>query len=206
MAEHSQLRDGRTIRFEDGWPDMCAVLEDNGVEIGSARVPRPSAGYGGHDLIVSPHESYAAVYIFSGQSQDGYELFELRPTLRRLEGVPYVRGEGGLLAFSSDEHWLAFATSVNPALTDALGDGATSERLTRWLELRMQELPRGPIVVSIVAVRFAVDVEVGGDAIFYPESMEFVSPMRVRITAPWGGSVTVSAPGSELVIMRGPPH
>lgn len=64
--------------------------------------------YGGYELVLSPDEAFAALYMHSGQSEQGYELFAVADEIRHLPGLPFVLGEGGPPEFSPGDAHLAF--------------------------------------------------------------------------------------------------
>jgi hypothetical protein len=51
-----------------------------------------NSGVGGSEIVVSPDEQYAAVFHYSGESSEGYDVFRLSPSLEYLGGMD----EGGL--------------------------------------------------------------------------------------------------------------
>jgi hypothetical protein len=59
------------------------VEDDLRLEYGRAVItlPYPNAGYGGHELVRSPDGRHLAVFLYSGQSEQGWELFQLEPVL-----------------------------------------------------------------------------------------------------------------------------
>jgi hypothetical protein len=65
-------------------------------------LPYPASGYGGHELVVSPSDRYLALFLYSGQSEVGWELFEL-PGLRHIGRLPYIFGEGEPPVFSAGQ-------------------------------------------------------------------------------------------------------
>jgi hypothetical protein len=76
---------------------------------GEATIPYPSHGVAGGRFIVSPSERLAVLSLFSGQSEEGYDLFQLGETVSRIDGIPYQFGEGASFCFSADESILAMA-------------------------------------------------------------------------------------------------
>src|SRR5579884_4035686 len=78
-------------------------------------LPYPRAGYGGVILSISPQARYAAALLYSGQSETGYELFALAPSLQHIGGLPYIYGEedGTPMQFSPDEALVAVAIEEN---------------------------------------------------------------------------------------------
>jgi hypothetical protein len=67
-------------------------------------------------LSISWQAHYAAALLYSGQSEIGYELFSLVPSLRHIAGLSYMRGESDLtpMQFSPDEALVAVAIEENP--------------------------------------------------------------------------------------------
>ena len=89
------------------------------VQLGETRVdlPYPSAGYGGSELVISSDERTVAMFVYSGQSQVGYELFRIdakKGSIERISGMPYEVGEGDAPVFSPDGRWLAMLASAGP--------------------------------------------------------------------------------------------
>jgi len=65
-----------------------------------------NSGVGGSEIVVSPDERYAAVFHYSGQSSEGYDLFRLAPSLEYLGGMD-ESGEGDPPTFSPGSQQLA---------------------------------------------------------------------------------------------------
>lgn len=116
-------------------------------------LPSPQAGFGGSEIVVSPDQHWAALFVYSGQSEQGWELFELAPTLRHVGGLPYVRGEGMAPAFSPDSRYLAMAVVGEAAgwteratgrhAEDILDASAAEDEsvLVDWAVLYWQRIP-----------------------------------------------------------------
>ncbi len=198
-------RDGATIRVEVEYPNLSVVVEGRG----SVRVPYPRAGYGGHELLLSAEETYLAMWLYSGQSEVGYELFEFSPALRHLGGLPYVVGEGVGPAFSADERLLALTWATNPGLCveaeDLHREGRTiGDRSIEWATVRIQELPSGPATTSRISVQVPADFPLEGDENYYPTRVRFVHGREVRFDTDWGTEVRVALPLPEVVTIKGP--
>jgi hypothetical protein len=168
-------------------------------------LPYPRAGYGGHELVVSPDESLLAVYLFSGQSEQGWELFALAPELRHLGGLPYARGEGDAPQFSPDGAWLAMLVAVPVRVRDSDDDfEAVSDPqrddvvLVDWAHLHIQRVPAGEIERHALGVRVprSLDPDELGEWRTY-EAMRFVAADCLELTMPWGERITCSLPLSE---------
>src|SRR4249919_3808023 len=77
----------------------------------------PQAGYGGSEIIVAPDERHIALFVYSGQSQVGYELFALdvtTATVKQVGRMPYIHGHGDAPRFSPDGRWLALLATCTP--------------------------------------------------------------------------------------------
>lgn len=81
----------------------------DGAVASEAALPYPGGGLGGGFLLVSPTERFVVVAMFSGQSEDGFELFDRRTALKRVFGQEYLAGEASSYAFSDDESVLIMA-------------------------------------------------------------------------------------------------
>lgn len=53
----------------------------------------PSAGVGGGFFVLSPYERYAVLAMYSGQSEERYDLLLLSDGLSRVDGIDYQYGE-----------------------------------------------------------------------------------------------------------------
>lgn len=105
-----QLRSGQVIDAGHGGGELWLAVDHE-----KLRWPSWRGGVGGLELVVSPDERLAVLFIFSGQSSQGYELFSLRP-LRRLEGLAEVHGHGSAPQFSPDSAWLVSLIDQPPRL------------------------------------------------------------------------------------------
>ena len=76
---------------------------------GEAIIPYPGHGLAGGHFIVSPSERFAVLSMFSGQSEEGYELFRIDDSVSRVSGLPYQVGEVASFCFSGDESLLVMA-------------------------------------------------------------------------------------------------
>jgi hypothetical protein len=136
-------RCGELVRVEVSNTEIVVVVEaPKGGVLARTAIPYPTAGCGGCEILLSAKERYLAMFLYSGQSEVGYELFYFRPHLQHISSFGYVFGEGTGPVFSSDERWLALAWATNPELC-LLDEGVehlpTSERLLDWVTLRIQE-------------------------------------------------------------------
>src|SRR5688572_23858158 len=203
-AETATFDGGRArIRVDVTSDALTLVIERDGAPTERARLPYPRAGHGGHELVVSSGERFVALVVYSGQSELGYHLFELRPTLRCVGGLPYVRGEGNPPVFSPDERWLAMATTIDGSLGIDDRDPDEDEQIVDWAELRAHALPDGP--VQLCALRASIAPELPeSDDLLHAENLRFPSATSIALTTPWGEDVTVPLPLPALVVVRGP--
>jgi hypothetical protein len=172
--------------------------DDGRVEL--ANIPRPSVGWGGGTVVVSPANRYIAVVWDSGQSDAGYELFAVEPQLQRVGGLSRVYGSGAIVAFSPDERYLAMLSVVTPRL-DAVETDEESEH--EWAELRVQEIPNGPVIVCSVTTTMP-PIEKEGDDSYYPEVLRFVSGTRLELAGPSGAIVAMTLPLDDSIEVEPP--
>ena len=76
-------------------------------------LPYPRAGLAGGRLIVSPTERFVVLSMFSGQSEEGYELFRLADGITRVASLPYQFGEAASFCFSPDESVVVMALAFH---------------------------------------------------------------------------------------------
>lgn len=206
-AKQVALRSGHTL--------TCGIDRNRGtywVALDGAdrqRIEQPimRAGIGGVELVVSPDERYAALFVYSGQSEQGYDLFELAPKLRQLDGLAYVPGEGLAPFFAPDSRRVAMAITQTrmirgteeyaEELLDPDAD-PDEEILVDWAALYVQDLPAGtprrtPIGTDVPASADIDDIEEWN---LY-EPSRFVGPDRIRIPLPWGTHLDVALPATE---------
>jgi hypothetical protein len=199
---------GEVVCVEDSAAPEIAVVVDapNGEALARTAIPYPVHGYGGHELLLSAQERYLAMFLYSGQSEVGYELFCFRPRLRHICSFGYVFGEGLGPAFSSDERWIGLAWATNPTIDlddEGLGgkDSTTAEGVVDWAKLRIQELPDGPATTCNIQVRvgsgFPLDL-------FYPERLEIAGSGEACFQTAWGEQVRTSWPLPSVLVIPGP--
>ena len=167
------------------------VLDDESARVG---VPYPSGGYGGHDLVVSSARRFAALFLYTGQSEEGYELYELRPTLRRIGGLAQLFGEGHPPVFSPDERWIALGVAVDPGLTN------TKEGCVHWADVYVQELETLAITCCRIDVRLEGDHE---EQISYVENLHFAAD-GLRFGTPSGVATSIAVPPPASIVIAGP--
>lgn len=178
-------------------------LERAGEPIQRLALPYPNAGIGGQELVISPDERYAAMFVYSGQSEQGYELFALEPMLRHVRSVGYFEGEGDAPRFSPDGHWLVMVTTVVPTVRDTeeyaeevLGDSSVPGHvLVDWAEVVVQPVPDGdPIAVAVgTLLPRGFDVDTFSEWSLHG-AWQFSDADGVTVVLRWGGGLKVELP------------
>jgi hypothetical protein len=196
-------RHGEQIRVEEYSSGMAIIVDaPNGETL--ARVACSAAGCA--ELLLSAKERYLAMFLYSGQSEVGYELFYFRPILQHICSFGYVLGEGLGPVFSSDECWLGLAWAINPNLC-LLDEGVehlpNGECLVNWAMLRIQALPDGPATSCSVRVRVGRGFPLEGNESFYPERLEIVN-QEARFHTGWDDQIRVAFPLPGSLIIPGP--
>lgn len=170
MGGLQELETGRgtTARFRvQNFQPLDLTVQRRGHEAETVTFPLKRAGCGGHELLLSGHETYLVLWLYSGQSEMGYELFQVIPALSHLVSLPYRFGEGFGPAFSPDERFLAlaFATNTNLCPDDevASDEDVTAVACTvEWVELHVQPLPSGIAQICSVRVELPVGSPIDG--------------------------------------------
>lgn len=192
------------------------------VKLGETRIdlPYPSAGYGGSEVVVSPDERTAAMFVYSGQSQVGYELFRIdakKGLIERVSGMPYEVGEGDAPVFSPDGRWLVMLASAGPYerdtgeyVEDLLDPEADDgdEIVADLAQLFVQAIPDigrpGPVERHFVGATIRKNADFDAiaswsayDALsFSPEGRLVLAPKwatRVELDLPIAGEITLEA-------------
>lgn len=100
---HLTLKDGREILLQDD-KDIFLSVRSGHETLSSYPFTCPSGGYGGGTLLLSPSEQYLIFSFFSGQSEEGFSLFQIEDSrLVPLFESEYFYGEGASYLFSDDE-------------------------------------------------------------------------------------------------------
>jgi hypothetical protein len=133
--------------FEPPQHVRVALTDEDDRELGVLRVPSKFYGnYGGCEITVSPLAGFVALFMFSGQSEQGYELFRTGSGLEHLPGLSYEHGMGGPpVVFSPDDRYVVVMNHSRPYVEDAEHADEDDEDApvcvrVRWSELVMQQL------------------------------------------------------------------
>jgi hypothetical protein len=211
--EQLLTQDGEVVRVEviaDSAGEIAVVVDaPNGEALARTAIPYPWHGYGGHELLLSAKERYLAMFLYSGQSEVGYELFCFRPRLQHVCSFGYVFGEGFGPAFSSDERWIGLAWATNPTIDlddEGLGgkDSTTAESVVDWAQLRIQELPDGPATTCNIQLRVGSGFPLESNDSFYPEHLEIAGSGEACFHTAWGEQVRTSWPLPSVLVIPGP--
>lgn len=208
MLRQSMYGGSEAVALQTGAIVRCSYDGEIVVTLGQGpdqqvvKLPTPEAGLGGLELVVSPDEQYAALLVYSGQSEQGWEVFALAPQLQHVARLPYVLGEGLAPVFSTDSRHLAMIVTCAPRErgtgedAEALLDPeARGEVLIDWAVLYVQELPSGAVEASPVGTwikRSMEPAELLGWDLY--ESLRFVGKRRLELPLPWGTTLELRIP------------
>jgi hypothetical protein len=161
----------------------------------------PSAGCGGVVLSISRQARYAAAILYSGQSEIGYQLFSLTPSLKHLACFPFMSGESDLTAmqFSPDESLVAIAVEerslwwTDPSDESADWDTPAVGGPVQWSVLLVHsfgdEMPsRYPLIVDLPAGWC------GSEDGTWPAKLRFENDNRISLKPPWGKRFSFDVP------------
>ena len=196
------VRDGRAAS-----PGIAVQLVAAVGEPAAVLLPYPGAGVGGGRFILSQTETFAVLAMFSGQSEERYDLLALREGIRRVGGIDYVFGEAATYAFSPDDRLLAMAMPfscvewwlpLEEGEAEPLEDGSAS---FPFGVVRLHDLRTGKISShELVAVVPDCWTPSGDD--YDPElHPSFVAPDRISLALPWG-SVELKLPLPTTLPLR----
>jgi hypothetical protein len=171
-------------------------------------LPYPRRGYGGAVLSISRQARYAAALLYSGQSEVGYELFSLAPSLKHIAGLPYMRGESDLTAmpFSPDESLVAVAVEENcfwwaDPEDEALDwDTPAVGGRVEWAALLVHRIGRKkpsryPLVVDLPAGWR------GPEDGTWPAKLRFEKDNSISLVSPWGKRFSFEVPPRKQSIV-----
>lgn len=175
-------------------------------------MPCPTARVGGYMPMVAPNGAYAAVSIYSGQSEARYELFQLTPQLCHLGGMAYRHAEGGFraMAFSPDSALFALASSEarcwwvgdDDADYDVPAKGGEVEWAALYLHRIGEDSPRRYSLRTRVALGFLPTEALADHP--WARGLRFVDAQTVELDLPWGGSARVKPADNEVLLLPPP--
>lgn len=188
------------------YPDVALELTRTDGSVDRVALPYPTAGLGGLELVVSADERFVALFVYSGQSEQGWELFEVdpaaQPSLRHVSSLPYVHGEGLAPVFSPDSRMLAMAVTggwlergSGRHAEEMLAPEARGEILVDWGMLYVQQLPTGEVQQSPIGTWIRRSMEIDdlyGWDLYEPP--RFVGRRRLALPLPWGATLELDLP------------
>ncbi|MFO0634031.1 MAG: hypothetical protein U0168_14390 [Nannocystaceae bacterium] len=174
---------------------VSIVERASGETRSAVRLPYPSAGYGGHELVVSPRGRYLAMFLFSGQCEVGYELFSLTPQLAHLGGLDYQYGEGDHPVFSPDESSLVMVwEDYFGWASEQAQRGARHGRVIDWGVITVHALPDGPIESRRLHASLPDGWMPEPSSWTSPTALHFVHARELRMRTPWGSEPSLPFP------------
>jgi hypothetical protein len=179
-------------------------LKDGAVD--EVLLPYPRAGLGGGRIIVSPSERFALFAMFSGQSEEAYELFGIGRGITRVAGLSYQFGEGASYCFSPDEKFLAMALPFmcsewwlpwDDEEAEPDGEGRLS---FGFGQLRLHEIATGEISSHELRVSASEGWQPARTEYDPDLKPRFLSGPQLALSMPWG-EVAVPVPIPDIVVM-----
>ena len=210
--ERISIRDGASSLGWGAEGDWTLTIVTPGVPDEIAAFPSWDGGVGGYEFVVSDDERYLALFLYSGQSTQGFELFTLRPAFKHIGGVPETYGHGGPPVFSPDGRWLVmfmdsdYCVRGTGEYAEDLYDGQSDARIVLdWAYLhvlRLPELTRHSVAVG-ADILLSTDPEVYLDWDTY-DAVQFTAADVLALRMPDGRDVPVSLPPEGPITVRDP--
>lgn len=188
--------------FTRGGRLAVSVRSDAGRALARFALASPFHGnFGGSQIVISPGGAFAALYMHSGQSEQGYELFAVSGEIRRLAGVPFAVGHGGPPIFAPDESRLALVNFWPGAVHRV---GAQGLRVA-YAELFIQSLnpaepPRRHLVLVDAPDPAPLERDFHG-----PRQVRFVGAAALSFALPGGVQALVALPADDEILVSPPP-
>jgi hypothetical protein len=212
LLESLILRDGRIVSCGLDREGNWVAVQAEGLSDEVVRLPRWTGGVGGMELSASPDEKYLALFIYSGQSSQGYELLALRPKLERIGGLAEGFGHGTAPVFSPGGSclatWISREIRVRESgeyFEDMQDPDSDLEVVVDWSRLYVQPLP-GSAIQSFpvgVAIPLSADLDEVSEWDTY-DAIEFVAEDELTLQMPWGETLRVSLPAPAAITAEGP--
>jgi hypothetical protein len=208
-----QLKDGRWLEVElsetRGTMSATTVrLTTKGRTVAEARLPYPDRGLAGGRIILSPSEHFAVVSMFSGQSEEGYELFRVDTGLERVASMGYQPGEVASFCFSEQEDVLLMALPQICSEWWLLWEEGQREPDSRGrLSFRFGEIRHLVIKANRVSVHeIRISVNEGWEpshADYDPDLKPRLEAKRLVLSMPWGeAEIPVPIPSTALISLE----
>lgn len=194
------LSDNRKVVLEDDDDIILSFVSDDKVE-SRFEVPYPLGGYGGGWIMLSPSENYLVFSYFSGESEEGFCLFQIEDSqLELIYDSGYLYGEEANYSFVNNERILVqtFRTGAwyqENAEADENGDLYYEFGELNLFYIKKQELSRHTIHVYPSDDWEEEVTDVGTFA------FSDVNGSEVHVTVPWG-ETTFYAPLENVLVIR----
>ena len=194
------LSDNRKVVLEDDDDIILSLVSDDKVE-SRFEVPYPLGGYGGGWLMLSPSENYVVFSYFSGESEEGFCLFQIEDSrLELIYDSGYLYGEEVNYSFINNERILiqTFRTGAwyeENAEADENGDLYYEFGELNLFHIKTQELSRHTIHVYPSDDWEEEVTDVGTFAFSDLNGSEF------HVIVPWG-KATFYAPLESVLVIR----
>lgn len=194
------LSDNRRVVLEDDDDIILSFVSDDKAE-SRFEVPYPSGGYGGGWLTLSPSKNYVVFSYFSGESEEGFCLFNIEDhQLKLVYDSGYLYGEEANYSFVNNERILVqtFRTGAwyeENAEADENGDLYYEFGELNLFYMETQELSRHTIHVYPSDDWEEEVTDVGTFAFSDLNGSEF------HVTVPWG-KATFYAPLESVLVIR----
>lgn len=194
------LSDNRKVVLEDDDDIILSLVSDDKAE-SRFEVPYPSGGYGGGWLTLSPSRKYLVFSYFSGESEEGFCLFQIEDSqLELIYDSGYLYGEEANYSFVNNERILVqtFRTGAwyeENAEADENGDLYYEFGELNLFYMETQELSRHTIHVYPSDDWEEEVTDVGIFAFSDLNGSEF------HVTVPWG-KTTFYAPLEYVLVIR----
>lgn len=194
------LSDNRKVVLEDDDDIILSFVSDDKAE-SRFEVPYPCGGYGGGWLTLSPSKNYVVFSYFSGESEEGFCLFNIEDhQLKLVYDSGYLYGEEANYSFVNNERILVqtFRTGAwyqENAEADENGDLYYEFGELNLFYMETQELSRHTIHVYPSDDWEEEVTDVGIFAFSDLNGSEF------HVTVPWG-KTTFYAPLESVLVIR----
>jgi hypothetical protein len=168
-------------------------------------LPYPQLGLAGGRIILSPSERFAVLSMFSGQSEEGYELFRVGDDIERLAGLPYQYGEVASFCFSEHEDLLLMALPFMCSEWWQLRENTEPEPDGDRLAFGFGQIRVHEITTHTVSVHeIQVSVREGwkpNEAAYDPDLHPRLEGERLMLSMPWG-ETQIRLPIPHNVVIR----